>query len=53
VEVPRQRNSRQENERIKAGAVPAEWGENKRCHKDTDARWLTKTARNILATRTM
>ena len=42
VEVPRQRNSREENERIKAGMVPAEWDENKRCHKDTDARWLTK-----------
>ncbi|MCX6972784.1 MAG: IS5 family transposase, partial [Verrucomicrobia bacterium] len=42
VEVPRQRNSREENERIKAGVIPAEWDENKSCHKDTDARWLTK-----------
>ena len=29
VEVPRQRNSREENERNKAGVVPAEWDENK------------------------
>jgi IS5 family transposase len=44
VEVPRQRNSREENERIKAGVVPVAWDENKSCHKDTDARWLTKNA---------
>lgn len=42
VEVPRQRNSREENERIKAGQVPAEWDEAKRAHKDTDARWVKK-----------
>ncbi len=42
VEVPRQRNSREENERIKVGVVTAEWDENKSCHKDTDARWLTR-----------
>ena len=42
VEVPKQRNSRQENARIKAGHVPAEWEESKMSHKDTDARWVKK-----------
>ncbi len=42
VEVPRQRNNREENERIKAGQVPAEWDDAKRAHKDTDARWVKK-----------
>jgi IS5 family transposase len=42
VEVPRQRNKREENERIKADQVPAEWDEAKRAHKDTDARWVKK-----------
>ena len=38
VEVPKQRNSREENARIKAGYVPAEWDDNKSSDKDTDAR---------------
>lgn len=42
VEVPRQRNKREENERIKAGQIPAEWDDHKRVHKDTDARWVKK-----------
>ena len=42
VEVPKQRNSREENARIKAGHVPAEWDDNKSSHKDTDARWVKK-----------
>ncbi len=44
VEVPRQRNTRIENEEIKAGSVPADWNENphKLCQKDTDARWTKK-----------
>jgi IS5 family transposase len=42
VEVPKQRNSREENARIKAGHVPVEWDENKSTHKDTDARWVKK-----------
>ena len=42
VEVPKQRNSREENARIKSGHVPAEWEESKRSHKDTDARWVKK-----------
>lgn len=42
VEVPRQRNSRVENQQIKDGQPPAEWSEKKRAHKDVDARWTKK-----------
>jgi IS5 family transposase len=42
VEVPRQRNSREENEKIKNGETPEDWDEKKRSHKDTDARWTKK-----------
>lgn len=44
VEVPRQRNSRKENELIKEGKVPEEWEQNqhKLAHKDIDARWTKK-----------
>ena len=44
VETPRQRNSREENEQIKAGGVPKEWNgkPNKLRQKDVDAAWLKK-----------
>jgi IS5 family transposase len=44
VEVPRQRNTRAENEQIKTGEVPAQWREqpHKLAQKDTDARWTKK-----------
>jgi len=44
VDVPRQRNSREENEQIKKGETPVEWTENpsKKQQKDTDARWAKK-----------
>lgn len=42
VQVPRQRNSRDENKKIKDGEVPDDWNENKRRQKDTDARWTKK-----------
>ena len=44
VEVPRQRNTREENKSIKDGKIPPEWEENphKLRQKDTDARWTTK-----------
>ncbi len=44
VEAPRQRNTREENETIKDGAVPSEWTENpaKLRQKDIDARWTQK-----------
>jgi IS5 family transposase len=48
VEVPRQRNSREENKIIKQGKVPEEWQKpknaNKLEQKDTDARWAKKGA---------
>ena len=44
VEVPRQRNSREENAVIKQGQTPAKWENNPHKHsqKDTDARWTKK-----------
>jgi IS5 family transposase len=44
VEVPKQRNTREENAAIKNGEVPAEWKEtpNKLRQKDGDARWTKK-----------
>jgi IS5 family transposase len=49
VDVPRQRNSKEENADIKKGAVPLEFGkrdkngkQSKLCQKDTDARWTKK-----------
>ena len=46
VEVPKQRNSREENKEISSGEVPKEWllkrNRHKRAQKDTDARWMTK-----------
>jgi IS5 family transposase len=43
VEVPRQRNSRDDNNRIKKeGTYPEEWSENKKRQKDVDARWTEK-----------
>lgn len=44
VDVPRQRNKREENADIKQGAVPLEFGKNKAklIQKDCDARWITK-----------
>ena len=45
VEVPRQRNTRGENQKIKSGEVP-EWTENKLRQKDTDARWTKKNGKS-------
>jgi len=44
VDVPRQRNSREENKKIKEGNGNELWEDNehKRCQKDTDARWAKK-----------
>lgn len=48
VEVPRQRNKREENALIKEGAIPIEWGKDghKLAQKDTDARWTKKNNTN-------
>jgi len=37
--VPIQRNQREENRRIKAGEVPADWSGAKRAQKDVEGRW--------------
>ncbi len=44
VPVPKQRNDRDENAKIKAGETPEGWDANpaKRAQKDTDARWTKK-----------
>lgn len=44
VPVPKQRNSREENARIKEGETPEGWENRpaKRSQKDTDARWTKK-----------
>jgi IS5 family transposase len=46
VEVPRQRNTRQENAQIKQGQTPEEWKDqpDKLAQKDVDARWAKKNA---------
>ena len=41
-EVPRQRNSREENKELKEGKVPSTWERKKLSHKDVDARWTNK-----------
>lgn len=48
AEAPRQRNTRKENEQIKAGETPEEWDEKpaKHCQKDVDARWTQKNGIN-------
>lgn len=44
VEVPRQRNSREENAQVKEGKIPQDWKENpnKLAQKDIDAKWTKK-----------
>jgi len=46
VDVPRQRNTKKENQDIKEGKTPEEWekkeNRHKKAQKDVDARWATK-----------
>ena len=46
VDVPKQRNTKDENEDIKSGKIPEEWekegNQHKKAQKDVDARWATK-----------
>lgn len=43
VEVPRQRNGRDDNRHIKeTGTAPEEWSEKKKAHKDVQAKWTKK-----------
>ena len=46
VSAPKQRNSREENKRIKNGEIPEDWNEAKRRQKDTDAGWVKKMGKN-------
>ena len=48
VQVPRQRNTREENAVIKEGSVPEEWEDDKARlrQKDVDARWFRKNGVN-------
>ena len=48
IEVPRQRNTREENQQLKDGEVPEQWqdNENKLRQKDMDADWLKKNGKN-------
>lgn len=48
VEVPIQRNSREENKQIKEGKTPEEWKENphKLSQKDTGAKWTKKNGKS-------
>jgi IS5 family transposase len=49
VPVPKQRNSREENEAVKAGETPEEWEKNpaKNRQKDKDARWTKKHGKSF------
>jgi IS5 family transposase len=49
VEVPRQRNHKEENEKIKAGAGDELWKDtpHKKCQKDIDARWTEKNGQKF------
>lgn len=46
VSAPIQRNSREENTRIKNDDIPEDWNEAKKRQKDTDARWVKKNGKN-------
>jgi transposase, IS5 family len=46
VEVPIQRNNREENKELKEGNIPEDWSENKKRQKDTDAQWTRKNMQN-------
>jgi len=49
IEVPIQRNTREENKDIKEGNIPLSFKENshKQSQKDVDARWVTKNGSDI------
>jgi transposase, IS5 family len=49
VPVPKQRNSREENEAVKIGKTPEEWEKDpaKNRQKDKDARWTKKHGKSF------
>jgi len=46
IDAPIQRNTREENAKIKAGEKPTDWSKNKDRQKDTDAKWTKKNGRS-------
>lgn len=46
VRVPIQRNSGNENKKIKDGEIPENWKDFKKSQKDTDARWTKKNGKS-------
>ena len=46
VSIPKQRNSREENEIIKNGQTPEKWTDTKKRQKDVDARWTKKNSKS-------
>ncbi|GBE07808.1 transposase DDE domain protein [bacterium BMS3Abin11] len=46
IQVPIQRNTREENKQIKENDVPEDWDSHKRRQKDTDARWTQKNGKH-------
>ena len=46
VEVPIQRNTRDENKELGEGTIPEDWSENKLRQKDTDAQWVKHNGKN-------
>lgn len=46
VEVPIQRNSRDENKQLKEGEIPEDWKKNKLRQKDVDAQWVRHNGKN-------
>lgn len=42
VTVPKQRNTREENEQLRQGKTPSDWSQIRQSHKDHDARWTRK-----------
>lgn len=47
IEVPKQRNNKEENDKIKNNEEPENWSDNKRAQKDIDARWTKKNGKNF------
>ncbi len=45
IQAPKQRNSRDDNKKIKNGEVPEGWSKNKKRQKDVNARWTKKNSK--------
>ncbi|MFC6840417.1 IS5 family transposase [Xanthomonas theicola] len=47
VSAPIQRDTREENERLKQGEVPQDWSDARRTQKDVDARWTSRHGKSF------